>query len=110
MTVTLQEREALVRAYRGRGGPWGGGGAPPGGGGGAPAGAYRERGSLRFAARQVGVAQSEAYGVLRSEGFDLETRDWFFESGTVLSNVGLEGLPDVLPLALVLLHELGRSE
>ena len=55
VTVTPKQHEALVRAYR-------------------------EKGSLRFAARKARVAQSEAYDILRSEGFDLETRDWFFES------------------------------
>lgn len=41
---------------------------------------FREKGSVHLAAVGAGVSDEEAEHVLRSEGFDLDSTDWFFES------------------------------
>jgi hypothetical protein len=41
---------------------------------------FRQRGSVHLASRAAGVSDAEAEGILRSEGFDLDSTDWFFES------------------------------
>jgi hypothetical protein len=40
---------------------------------------FREGGTVHAAAKDAGITDEEAAEILRSEGFDLEERDWFFE-------------------------------